>query len=328
MKRNWQIFLGIPLSIFLLYLVFGRLDYRELMETLKRANYLLLLFSLSLLLFHMVIRALRWEILLRPVKRMRFSSLLGTLFIGFMANNFLPARMGDVARGYLLGKLESFPKASSFATLIAEKFLDGFTILSTFAILSLALRNLNTSQGFYRTLAFGGYFSLGLFTITLVVFLLIRYSPDTFMRIFKPSGWSNEAKGHLYSFREGLGWFDRWDCLLPSVGLSYLIWITYALGIHITSMAFSLKVPFIASFLAMVAVCIVTTLPFTPGYIGTYHAALSYSLILYGVPMEKAAAVALVFHALFFLPTTLLGILFLWHYHLSLSSLRQEVKGN
>lgn len=327
MRYRWQIAAGVALSAFLLYLVFGKLDLRELLRTMGEGDYLLLSLSLGILLMHMVLRALRWGVLLWPIKKTRATSLLGTLFIGFMANNVLPARMGDVIRGYLLGRIEGFSKTSSYATLVAERFLDGFTILSTFAVLAFTLKG-QPYGTFPKVVGVGGIMSLGFFSLTLVVFLMVKYRPETFMRIFKPSGWSPEAKRHLYSFREGLKWFDRPAYLIPSLALSYATWITYALGIHATALAFSAEVPFLSSFLAMVAVCVVTTLPFTPGYIGTYHAALSYALVLYGVPLEKAAAVALIFHALFFLPSTFIGLLFLWRYHLSLSALRQSIGSN
>jgi len=326
MKKKLYLFLGIFLSIFLLYLVFGRINYREFWQTLKGAKLNFLGVSLMLLFIHTGLRAWRWKILLKPVKETRFSSLLGTFFIGFMANNFLPARMGDVIRGYLIGKMENFSKTSSFAVLIAEKFLDGFTILSSFAVLAFTLRKLETHRAFYKTLLFSGYFSLILFLLTLLAFLLIKYAPEKFMKLTKPSGWSEKAKAHLFAFRDGLKWFDQVRYLVPSLILSYLSWLSYALGIHWTAMALSVNTPFIASFLGMIAICVVTTLPFTPGYIGTYHAALSYSLLLYNVSMEEAAAVSLVFHALFFSFTTFTGLFYLWHYHLSFSSLKNSIK--
>jgi len=326
MKKNLYLLLGLLLSFFLLYLVFGRINYQEFWQTLKGAKLSFLGISLILLFIHMGLRAWRWKILLKPVKEARFSSLLGAFFIGFMANNFLPARMGDVIRGYLIGKTENFSKTSSFAVLIAEKFLDGFTILSSFAVFSFTLRKLETHRAFYNTLLFSGYFSLILFLLTLLAFLLIKYAPEKFMKLTKPSGWSERAKTHLFAFRDGLKWFDQIQCLIPSLTLSYLSWLSYALGIHWTAMAFSVNIPFIASFLGMIAVCVVTTLPFTPGYIGTYHAALSYSLILYDVSMEEAAAISLVFHALFFSFTTFMGLFYLWHYHISFSSLKKPLK--
>ncbi|RLB03179.1 MAG: hypothetical protein DRG55_00975 [Deltaproteobacteria bacterium] len=319
---RWQIPVGIAISLLLLYLVFGRVDLRGFLEAFHGADYLLLLPVVGVIFGNMALRALRWNYLLSPVKKVHFSHLLGTLFIGFMANNLLPARMGDVARGYLLGKLERMPKTSSFATLVAEKLLDGITVLSSLFILSFAVKNLRAYPSFKKALSIGGYISLGLFVITLVALFLIKERSETFMRLFKPSGWSENAKRHLYSFRDGLLWSERWDCLLLSVLYSYLTWGTYALAIYLTCLAFGLRVPLSAPFLVMVAICLGTVLPITPGYIGTYHAAVTYSLLLYRVPMETAAAISLVFHALYFLPTTLVGFFYLWRYQLTFSALR------
>lgn len=326
MRGRWQIFIGIGISLFLLYLVFGRVDLKGLLEALHRADYLVLVPVVGVIFGNMAIRAVRWSYLLQPVKRVRFSHLLGTLFIGFMANNLLPARMGDVARGYLLGRLEQIPKSASFATLVAEKLLDGLTVLSSLAVLSLAVKNLNAYPAFRRALSIGGYMSLGLFVVTIVVLYMIKERSEAFMRLFKPSGWSEGAKRHLYAFRDGLLWSSRWDCLLPSIFYSYLTWGTYALGIYLTCLAFHVIVPLSAPFLVMVVICLGTVLPLTPGYIGTYHAAVTYSLLLYRVPMEKAAALSLVFHALYFFPTTLVGLIYLWRYQLTLGALKESAQ--
>lgn len=324
MKGKWQVVGGVGFSVLLLYLVFGRVDLRELGRAFGQTQYLVLLPVVIVIFGNMVLRAIRWNYLLKPVKRVHFSHLLGTLFVGFMANNVLPARMGDVARGYLLGRLERLAQSASFATLIAEKVLDGLTVLSSLAVISFTVKNLQAYPAFRKALAVGGYVSLGLFTVTVAALYLIRERTETFMRLVKPSGWSEGAQGQLRAFREGLLWSSRWDCLLPSIFYSYLTWGTYTLAIHLTCMAFGLKIPLSASFLVMVAICLGTILPFTPGYIGTYHAAVTYSLLLYRVPLEKAAAVSVVFHALYFLPTTVVGLGYLWRYQLNLRTLRES----
>src|SRR5262249_54827248 len=73
--------------------------------------------------------ALRWQLLLRPVKRVGLHRLFAVTMIGFMANNILPARLGEVVRAYALGRSEALSPSVPFATIVIERMFDGFTLL-------------------------------------------------------------------------------------------------------------------------------------------------------------------------------------------------------
>ena len=62
-------------------------------------------------------------------------------------------------------------------------------------------------------------------------------------------------------------------------------------------------------------------IPSSPGYIGTYHAAVVIGLGAFAVTDERALSVALMMHAAFFFPTILVGLIFLWVESLSLRDL-------
>ena len=73
--------------------------------------------------------AIRWQVLLRPVKRVGIHRLFAITMIGFMANNVLPARLGEFVRAYALGRSEALPPSLPFATIVIERIFDGFTLL-------------------------------------------------------------------------------------------------------------------------------------------------------------------------------------------------------
>lgn len=67
---------------------------------------------------------------LTPVKadtglRSRFAS----VSIAFMANNLLPARVGDLARAYTFSRLEPVSASAAFGSLVVERFMDGVVLL-------------------------------------------------------------------------------------------------------------------------------------------------------------------------------------------------------
>lgn len=325
MRKYLQLIIGTAISLFFLYLVFRRVELSKFLLAFKTADYNWVILAATLLMLHFLLRILRWKVLLWPIGRISLSSVTGTMFISFFVNNFLPARLGDVMRGFLLSKRENVPLSSSIATLIAEKFLDGLAIISSFGFMTFFFKKNGLDIASYRLLLFGTYFTLVLFIITGLAFCLIKYSPDTFLRFLK-SSWKEKTRLYFLSFSKGLDWMSNPFQFGLSLLLSYGTWVVYALGIQTLCESFYLKVPFYVSFLTMVAICILTTLPFTPGYVGTYHAAVTYCLAFYGVPVTEAAAIAFLYHGMFFVISSLPGIFLFWHYHMTFRSLKEIVK--
>src|SRR6266568_1919804 len=81
--------------------------------------------------------ALRWDRIVRPVRAIPFATLLPVLFIGFMANNLLPARMGEVVRAYALGRKTGLSKTVGLATILLERLCDGLTLVVVLGAVAL-----------------------------------------------------------------------------------------------------------------------------------------------------------------------------------------------
>ena len=48
-------------------------------------------------------RGLRWQRLVRPIEAVRYLQMLGYLLVGYLMNNILPARLGELVRSHYLG---------------------------------------------------------------------------------------------------------------------------------------------------------------------------------------------------------------------------------
>src|SRR5690625_3179027 len=96
---DWRTFVGVGLAIGLLVFSLRGISLDEVMGEIARANPILFLASIVLAVGPMLVRAWRWKALLEPVcPGTSFYSRFSTTMIGFMANNVLPARVGEVAR--------------------------------------------------------------------------------------------------------------------------------------------------------------------------------------------------------------------------------------
>jgi hypothetical protein len=86
------------------------------------------------------------------------------------------------------------------------------------------------------------------------------------------------------------------------------MWLVINFQIYATLRAFHLDLPFSASFVVTAAAVLGLMFP-TPGGLGSYHVAVQLALAdVYGVPRDVASGVALLAHAISFVPITILGL--------------------
>ena len=80
--------------------------------------------------------ALRWQRLLARSRAVRYPPMLGYLLVGYLANNILPARLGELVRSHYLGDREGISRASALGTVVVERVVD---LVAVVAIASVAL---------------------------------------------------------------------------------------------------------------------------------------------------------------------------------------------
>ena len=104
------------------------LDAGEIVQKLRQVRTVWLLPVILSIFVRFWLTAVRWQVLLRPVKPIGLHRLFGVIMIGFMANNVLPARIGELVRAYALGRSEALAAPLAFATIVIERVFDGFTL--------------------------------------------------------------------------------------------------------------------------------------------------------------------------------------------------------
>ena len=102
----------------------------EVRDALGEVNYWYLLPALALYFLGVWIRAIRWSALLRPVIAIGPRETFPIVIVGYMANNVLPLRTGELVRAYVLGRRYGVRKTTSLATIAIERLFDGLTMLA------------------------------------------------------------------------------------------------------------------------------------------------------------------------------------------------------
>ena len=90
-----------------------------------------------------------------------------------------------------------------------------------------------------------------------------------------------------------------------------LIWGTHALLIWLVMQAFHLDVPFTGAVLTSAVLSLGMAVPSSPGYVGVWDYLFVVTAGLYGVHKTPALAAALAFHAIAFVPVTLIGLVYI-----------------
>jgi glycosyltransferase 2 family protein len=314
-----KIWLGVAVSALLLWVAVRGVSVDEVVHQLRQVRPLWLLPVLASIFVRFWLTAIRWQLLLRPAKRIAVHRLFAITMIGFMANNVLPARLGEFVRAYALGRSEALPASLPFATIVIERIFDGFTLL---VFLVGGLSFLRPS----RALLWAAGLTCGLYLMVLVALLALRTGHGIGLLMAAltrlPERIGAPARRLLDSFRAGLDVLGDTSALLGTAVLSIVIWVVNALGVEATFRAFSLDLPAYASFLLLGVIAVALVLPSAPGYVGPFQAGTVQGLALLGVARETALSLSIVYHLCNYIPITIVGLAYLSALNLTLGELR------
>src|SRR5438105_4893404 len=128
--KSRQFIFGIIVSLIFLVWALSKEDLGQVGQAILRANYLALLPALLLYFIGVWVRAVRWRILLNPIApEVGLYETFEVVVIGYMANDVLPARIGELVRAYVLSRREGIRKTGTLATILVERIFDGLTMV-------------------------------------------------------------------------------------------------------------------------------------------------------------------------------------------------------
>ncbi|OOP57367.1 MAG: hypothetical protein AYP45_04255 [Candidatus Brocadia carolinensis] len=331
-KKNILLIVSILASVVCTWLFIRSIEWALLKNALRGANYWFIIPTLILTLVVYVVRAIRWRGLLSHIKVISVMNLLSITFIGFMANNILPARVGEVLRPFILTKKENVKFSTSFATVIVERIFDMLgLIIFTVAIIALLPHPPHHGLAYVSTSQVSAinesiipslkkwtevFAVVGVFTMISLFFVVIK--PDFFKNIlfrccfFLPHKIKDKVLGLYESFVYGLKILENKIQTVWILALSLFIWVLGGAEIYLLGFSFHMHLPFVGACLVAVCLALAVALPQAPGYIGVFHIAVLKSLHIFGIETSAAQSYAIVLWAISIFPSTLMGFFFLW----------------
>jgi uncharacterized protein (TIRG00374 family) len=322
--KQWRFWLGVLVSLVCLVLVLWRIDYREVLDALQQANYLWLLPAALPFAGTIASKVLRWQLLFPgDHSKIRRGKLFSALMISYALNTIFPARLGEVARAYVIGETEGLSKSLAFSTIIVEKVLDVLTLL-LFLVLLLPLVTLPPWVREAATLL------APVFLCLFALILALAYQRKKTLALMHsvltrvPGLPAERLLGPLDSALTGFDVLGSLRANLVLWGWSIVVWGTSGFFMLFVMFAFHIEAPPAAAFLLLCVTSLGMTVPSSPGYIGVYHWLVVSTLQIFGVERELALSFAFALHAITFLPLTLLGIFYMMRENYSLQRIEQE----
>jgi uncharacterized protein (TIRG00374 family) len=289
------------IGLILLGLVLIRVDLREMIETLKAANYLYLLPALLAQMIFFLIKALRWRYLFPAERRIGFGTLFSATMIGYFGNQIIGASSGELLRSIVMGQKESWSKSATLGTIFVEKMWDMLVICVFFFATLWGVPLPPLVQTVARTalvvLLIGAallalLLSRSHWATRLVSLITAKLSPRLAARLV----------GVLERFTEGVRAMQDWRRSLLALFLTVPMWLFLAVSFYFLGQAALILLPLGPYIFAMVVIALAVTIPNPPWNMGMLEILSIAALGVFGVGSSQALAFVVLMRAMRLVP--------------------------
>lgn len=304
--RRTQASIIVPVVVLLLFaLALPGFELDTLVGHVLGADPALLLAAFVIYYLGFPLRGYRWSVLLRGIGagiRVRDSTEI--IFVSWLVNSVVPAKLGEVYRAWLLKVNYPVSLSATFGTIFTERIFDIFAIV----ILGLGAAFWSFRTGLDETVR--AIMAVGLIVVAglaVALFTLRNFGQRLVEHLPLPT----RAKELYERFEYGVFSADRRT--LPLVGaLTLLIWTTEALRLLfvVEALGFDISLGISGAFFVALVASLLTAVPFTPAGLGIVEAGIVGLLtIVYQADANEAAAIALVDRAISVLSVIVLGFI-------------------
>lgn len=297
----------VPLALLVLVVLNLRgLDLGRTVATIVAANPWWLLAAFAVYYVGFPLRGYRWQLLLRSAgTRIGLRDSTEIIFISWLVNCVVPAKLGDVYRAYLLRLSFTVSLSRTFGTVFIERIFDLFAI----AILGLAAG----LWSFRDRLPPEVQLLLGLglavlFALSVGLYTLHNFGRRALVRLPLPA--KDRLLEYYDRFEEGV--FAINPRQVPYLALlTAVIWATEAMRLMLVIEALNFRdvhLGISGAFFVALAASLLTAIPLTPAGLGIVELGVVGILtVIYGVDGSSALAITLVDRSISVLSVIVLG---------------------
>jgi uncharacterized protein (TIRG00374 family) len=296
--------IGIAISVGAIWILLRSVDVGAAIDVLRRANPAMVGLMVVSVFLDVAFRGARWRALLAPIRALPYPRVLGYTYVGYLANNVLPARLGELVRSHALGEGEGLSRPTVLGTVVVERIVDTVIVVAVAGTVVLALG----VGGVVSTAVVLG----AIFVAILVVGLFVAVQSHRLPGADRVTALAERVPRLLdlgRRLREGLAVVGRPRALAAALGFSVLAWTFSIATFVVGGAAVGLQLSPAQGALLSSGVALATIVPSAPGYLGTFELTAVGLATQFGIASDTAFAMALLVHAMILLVTSVGGAL-------------------
>ena len=318
-----KVIAGLLLSALLVYLSIRGIHLRDVADGFRTFRYGYLPAILAVMLLMQLLRSIRWGLILNPLEKIDQLSLFSVTSVGFLAIIAVPARLGELARPYLITKKSRIKMSAALGTIVVERVLDSLTVLAI-AVFVLFFTPLPTWLIRSSVL----FLLLTLALVSAMILMIVKREAS--LRVLGPfigklpARYAEGINRLISHFIDGFRIIVDPALLASVTGVSIVIWFVDVFAIYLLFLAVGFQLPVVAAFVVMIILIIGIAIPTAPGFIGNWHYFCILGLSLFGIPKADALTFAIIYHILSTGVVIVLGLAFLPFNRFSFVDLRRQ----
>jgi uncharacterized protein (TIRG00374 family) len=312
-KRKLYWLISLPLAAILLYFSLRGVDWHRVWQVTSSADPRLLLLACVLASFNYFVRAWRWRILIVAGENVPISTVFWSNSAGYMANNFLPARTGEVLRSAMVSGRCGLSKTFLLTTALSERLVDGVALITISSIVLLTVQH----KPAWLTAASHTFAAAGLAGLVILVFLPRAHGlvQAVLHRLPLPEKLRRALIHITGQIVLGIRSLHHPGRLAGFCSLTAAVWMLDALTAIVVARDLGLPLGLGLALLWLTAVGLGSAVPSTPGSLGVYQFVTVTVLAPFGFAHSDALTFALISQGLNYLVVAFLGLVALWRYN-------------
>ena len=294
--------LGIGISVVALFILLRSVDVGAAIQVLRTADLAIVGLMVVTVFLDVAFRAARWRSLLMPIQRVAYPRVLGYTYLGYLANNVLPARLGELVRAHALGEGEGISRTTVLGTIVVERILDTVIVVGLAALSVIVLG----VGGVLSTAVVLGAAFVGVLLVGLIVATLSHRLPGA-ERVATAAERFPRVLDLGRRLRDGLRVVNQPRAVAGALVFSALAWAFSIATFILGGRAIGIDLTLAQGALLSSGVALATIVPSGPGYLGTFELTAVGIASQFGIDRDSAFAMALLVHAMILLVTSIGG---------------------
>jgi hypothetical protein len=295
---------GIAISVIAIWILIQSVDLAAAFDVLRTASPAWIAVMFVTTTIDIGARGARWRALLAPVAPLPYRRVLGYTYIGYLANNVLPARLGELYRSHALGEGEDVSRPTVLGTVVVERVVDTVMVVAIAALAVVVL----SGRGVMSSAVLLGVAFVSLLVIGLGLGMAAHRLPGAARVTEIIARWPRVLE-MARRLREGLAVAGRPRTLVAALAFSALAWAASTGTFLAAGQAVGVELSLAQAALLTSGVALVSIVPAGPGFVGTFELTVVGIAEGFGISRDDAFALGLLVHLMILATTSIGGVI-------------------